>query len=86
MIEFAEKQQMSEYVSQPICSTTECTQSAFKLVNALCTGCSENILTLHRLLTAYFYSGGSLLFRLLTNLLHLQAMTLHSVSGSSFHT
>lgn len=52
-----EKQQLSEAVSQPICSTTECTQSAFKLINALCTGCSENIATLTNLLTSFFYSG-----------------------------
>ena len=53
----AEKLQLSEAVSQPICSTTECTQSAFKLLNALCNGSSENISTLHNLLTSYFYSG-----------------------------
>ena len=53
----AEKQELSEYVAQPICSTTECTQSAFKLLNALCAGCSENIATLHQLLSSYFYSG-----------------------------
>ncbi|CAI8002162.1 Probable ubiquitin carboxyl-terminal hydrolase FAF-X [Geodia barretti] len=53
----SEKQELSEYVAQPICSTTECTQSAFKLLNALCAGCSENIATLHQLLSSYFYSG-----------------------------
>ena len=41
----------------PICSSTDTTISAFKLLNALCTGCLENIQTLKNLLVDLFYSG-----------------------------
>ncbi len=41
----------------PICTTTDTTMSAFKLINALCVGCVSNMITLQQLLTELFYSG-----------------------------
>ena len=41
----------------PICNSTDTTLSAFKLINALCMGCVENIKTLQGLLNDLFYSG-----------------------------
>lgn len=40
-----------------VCTTTDCTLSAFKLINALCVGSEENVSTLQELLTQLFYSG-----------------------------
>ena len=41
----------------PICNSTDTTLSAFKLINALCMGCVENVKTLQGLLYDLFYSG-----------------------------
>lgn len=44
----------------PICNSTDTTLSAFKLINALCMGCVENIKTLQGLLNDLFYSDHEL--------------------------
>ena len=41
----------------PICNSTDTTLSAFKLINALCMGCVENMKTLQGLLNDLFYYG-----------------------------
>ena len=41
----------------PICSSTDSVISAFKLLNALCAGCLQNVCTLRDLLVDLFYSG-----------------------------
>ena len=43
----------------PICNSTDTTLSAFKLINALCMGCVENVKTLQGLLDDLFYSGNT---------------------------
>ena len=57
-----------QYSSSPavaVCTTTDCTLSAFKLINALCVGSVENVRTLQELLTQLFYSGMHLFYVLL---------------------
>ena len=49
--------QYDESLATAMCSTTECTMSAFRLINALCVGCVQNMRVLHDLLTELFYSG-----------------------------
>ncbi|KAL5475916.1 hypothetical protein EMCRGX_G025794 [Ephydatia muelleri] len=49
--------QYDESLATPVCSTTECTMSAFRLINALCVGCVQNMHVLHDLLIELFYSG-----------------------------
>ncbi|XP_064393950.1 probable ubiquitin carboxyl-terminal hydrolase FAF-X [Halichondria panicea] len=52
----------AQYISSAVavCTTTDCTLSTFKLINALCVGSKENIITLQELLTQLFYSGSEL--------------------------
>ena len=54
---FPDKIDYNESNAVPICNTTDSTLSAFKLINALCVGCLENLQTLQELLTELFYSG-----------------------------
>ena len=53
-----EKTEYNESIAVPICNTKESTKSAFKLINALCVNCLENLQTLQDLLFELFYSGG----------------------------
>ena len=52
-----DKVEYSESSAVSICNSTDSTLSAFKLLNALCVGCVQNIQTLKDLLTELFYSG-----------------------------
>ena len=52
-----EKTEYNESIAVPICNTKESTKSAFKLINALCVNCLENLQTLQDLLFELFYSG-----------------------------
>ena len=54
---YTDKVQYSSSPAVAVCTTTDCTLSAFKLINALCVGSVENVRTLQELLTQLFYSG-----------------------------
>ena len=78
----------SDQLTAGICSSTDCIMAAYKLINALCVGCSENIETLSSILIHLFYSGTShrhlchlilqvMIFELLFIVLYYAKLNLH---------